>query len=375
VFAGVLVATLISGGAGTATGPVWAFATAGEPDMFGKSSPSNGATNAPTQGIVLSWTASSNATTYEYCIDATNNSACDTSWTSNGSMTYALFGNSLPGNTTFYWHVRARNATGVTESNSGAWWSFTTRLDKPSSFGKRSPLNGASGQATDPTLSWGATIPGAPSYEYCVDTTNDNSCGTGWTSMASTSAALSGLNANTTYWWQVRARNMAGTTDADYGTWWSFTTRTPGEPGMFSKSTPPSGATTQAKTPMLTWGASSNATTYEYCLDTTNNHACDTSWISNGSATNVVSGRFGRGTRREPPTQTTARGGVSRFTTSIAIPCSYVVPTSITVQAAGSSGFVTITTSGGCAWTATSNDTSISVTVSMGTAGRYSDCR
>ena len=95
----------------------------------------------------------------------------------------------------------------------------------PGAFGKSSPSNGATGQALNPTLSWAASS-GATSYEYCVDTTNDNSCDTTWTSTASTSAALSGLSATTTYWWEVRARNATGTTDADSGTWWAFTTGT-----------------------------------------------------------------------------------------------------------------------------------------------------
>jgi hypothetical protein len=35
---------------------------------------------------------------------------------------------------------------------------------------------------------------------------------------------LAGLDPGTSYWWQVRAKNSLGTTDADGGTWWSFTT-------------------------------------------------------------------------------------------------------------------------------------------------------
>jgi hypothetical protein len=72
-------------------------------------------------------------------------------------------------------------------------------------------------------LSWGASA-GALSYEYCLDTINNNSCDTSWTITPMLSATPSGLAPNTTYWWQVRARNTAGTTDANGGTWWNFTT-------------------------------------------------------------------------------------------------------------------------------------------------------
>ena len=34
----------------------------------------------------------------------------------------------------------------------------------------------------------------------------------------------SGLSSGSTYYWQVRARNTDGTTEANAGTWWSFTT-------------------------------------------------------------------------------------------------------------------------------------------------------
>src|SRR5262249_49061723 len=44
-------------------------------------------------------------------------------------------------------------------------------------------------------------------------------------------------------------------------------------PAAFAKSTPAAGTTTLPVTPTLTWTASSGATSYEYCVDTTNNNS------------------------------------------------------------------------------------------------------
>lgn len=97
------------------------------PGAFGKSSPANGATGqsiSPT----LSWTASAGATSYEYCIDTTNNNACNTSWVSVGNATSVALG-ALSYLTPHYWHVRALNSGGTTyaQASATAFWSFTTR--------------------------------------------------------------------------------------------------------------------------------------------------------------------------------------------------------------------------------------------------------
>lgn len=95
----------------------------------------------------------------------------------------------------------------------------------PGAFGKSAPANAATGQVLSPTISWGAST-NATSYEYCVDTTANSSCDAGWVSVGSaTSAVLSGLNPSRTYSWQARAVNPVGTTVADTGTWWTFTTQ------------------------------------------------------------------------------------------------------------------------------------------------------
>ena len=57
------------------------------------------------------------------------------------------------------------------------------------------------------------------------DTVNNGACDTSWVSVgAATTAQISALAGGTTYYWQVRASNAAGSIDADSGTWWSFAT-------------------------------------------------------------------------------------------------------------------------------------------------------
>ncbi|HUI89189.1 MAG TPA: CHAP domain-containing protein, partial [Anaerolineales bacterium] len=64
----------------------------------------------------------------------------------------------------------------------------------------------------------------------------------------------------------------------------------PTPPSTFGKSAPGNGAKAQSPSPTLSWGTSSGATSYEYCYDTINNDACDTSWISTTTTTASLSG-------------------------------------------------------------------------------------
>jgi hypothetical protein len=95
--------------------------------------------------------------------------------------------------------------------------------DSPGAFNKANPANEVTEQYNDLSLTWG-TSSGASSYEYCFDTTNNNNCDGIWTTTGTnTQVKLSGLTGGTTYYWQVRARNIAGTSEANEGIWWSFT--------------------------------------------------------------------------------------------------------------------------------------------------------
>jgi hypothetical protein len=208
----------------------WLFArlagwsgTIDPPAAFGKVAPADGAdtSTAPT----LEWQASSGAESYVYCVDTTDDGACDgDNWVSNGTSTsVALSG--LDPNLTYYWFVIASNTGGNTFADGYSWWSFHTLPPAPGVFTKTAPADGTF-QSTSPTLTWAAAS-GADSYEYCYDTVNNGTCDTAWTSAgAGTSAALGGLANTATYYWQVRAINAGGTRYADGGDWRSFRTPT-----------------------------------------------------------------------------------------------------------------------------------------------------
>jgi hypothetical protein len=197
---------------------VFTFLQAGP---FNKMTPTIEATGQSTNPT-LTWANSSWAISYEYCYDTTNNNSCNGSWVSTGINTNAaLSGLSL--GTTYYWQVRALNAAGTIEADSGTWWKFSTQVAPPGDFIKASPAEGAANQSTSPTLTWGSSS-GAVSYEACYDISNDNDCSSWTSSGTTTSISLNGLANNTTYYWQARAINAGGITYADGGAWWSFTT-------------------------------------------------------------------------------------------------------------------------------------------------------
>jgi hypothetical protein len=246
----------------------------------------NGASGVTT-GPTLSWQASIGASSYEYCYDSSNDNACS-SWVNNGVNLSTTLSN-LSNNTTYYWHVRAKNSFGMIYSNgsSTAFWSFTT-WNVPGDFSKSSPANGATGLSTNPTIAW-ETSGGATSYEYCIDTSNDNACSTWVNTGSNTNAGLTGLTDNTTYYWHVRANNSIGITYSNGSTiaFWNFTTGALS--AAFNKSSPNDGATGIPTNPTLTWGASGGATSFETCYDTSNDNAC-TSWVDAGNNTSAPIG-------------------------------------------------------------------------------------
>ena len=100
----------------------------------------------------------------------------------------------------------------------------TVDTGSPHAFGKSSPANNAINQPQAAILQW-APSQYATTYQYCI-ATSIATC-TSWNTVSASTTqinlALSGLSKNTTYYWQVRAVNGAGTTVSS-GDYWKFTT-------------------------------------------------------------------------------------------------------------------------------------------------------
>jgi len=192
------------------------------PAAFAKASPGSGGSISGTS-VTLEWNPSSGATSYEYCLDQTNDNVCNASWVSVGSSTSVTVNNLVQGGAKYYWQVQAKNTAGTTVADGGTWWNFAVppASQLPDAFSKSSPSNGATNLDRSTTLTWGASS-GATSYEYCISTSS--SCTT-FTSVGSSRSVAVSLSRRTTYYWQVRARNTPGTTLANGGTVWSFRTR------------------------------------------------------------------------------------------------------------------------------------------------------
>ena len=90
---------------------------------------------------------SANASSYDVYFGTASNPPLVTTTT---SASYSPSGSS--NSTTYYWKIVAKNSCG--DSTTESVWSFTTACGTPGTPSLSSPLNGATGISTSPTLSW-----------------------------------------------------------------------------------------------------------------------------------------------------------------------------------------------------------------------------
>ena len=255
------------------------------PGAFNKHYPHDQDAFIPAQ-TGLYWRSANEAEGYQVCIDLTNDHLCDQdAWVDVGNLTH--LNQNLLYNITYYWQVRAYNASGMTEADGGVWWSFTTSSEPP-----LPPVNlAATGiSKTQIDLTWEDPNGNA---EYDVDVWNpDLSRWQDLTVLPQGATRFNHLGVSCSHAYAYRVtpyrpsdgRRGQGA-EATGASW-------PCDPGGFSKLAPPDGAIDQATTLTLAWSSAEYAEEYLYCVDTTDDDACDhATWSSAGSATQMnVSG-------------------------------------------------------------------------------------
>jgi phosphodiesterase/alkaline phosphatase D-like protein len=130
----------------------------------------------------------------------------------------------------------------------------------PSAPDLSSPADGAASISLSPVLSWNVSS-GATSYAVQVATDPGfTSIVSSKSGLATTSTTITGLSANTTYYWRVSASNGGGT--SVWSTAWSFTTLTVVVPGVPTMTFPLDGATGVSVPIRFSWNSASNAASY-----------------------------------------------------------------------------------------------------------------
>jgi predicted phage tail protein len=196
---------------------VWSFTTTGP-------SPTAPVLSYPLSGTIINssplsliWIASSGATSYALQVST---DSLFTSYVYNQSG-LTLSSQQVTGlaASTYYWRVNATNNDGT--SGWSKVWSITTAA--PTSPFLSSPLNGATAQSITPIISWSASG-GATSFTLQVST---NSSFTSFvfnqSGLTSLNQQVTGLTAQTKYYWRVSATNGYGT--SGWSDTWFFTTQ------------------------------------------------------------------------------------------------------------------------------------------------------
>ena len=245
------------------------------PGAFAKVTPAGNATGIPATGVVLSWTVSNLATSYEVCLSQSVVAPCldGTGFNRTASAAaHSLHSGALAPGQVYFWHVRARNSSGVTYSDGGTGQARQFRVTPlPGAFNKSGPGSGTTGHAaTGITLTWSASA-NATAYAVCLGTSPavcTNPANYNRHAGASTSYNTGPLAGGTTYYWNVRATNNNGVGWAIYANGninqvWNMTTLA--LPGAFNKLLPANGSA--PSTVALTWQPASGAAYYQLCVD------------------------------------------------------------------------------------------------------------
>ncbi|MBD3241991.1 MAG: hypothetical protein GF331_15485 [Chitinivibrionales bacterium] len=169
--------------------------------------------------VDLLWFSAATAASYQVQV-STQADFSSTVKDSAGVNDTSLVLSGLANGVQYFWRVRGANSGG--DSPWSAVRSFTTIIALPAEVVLVSPDSGAVNQPLSLTLQWNAAS-GAAGYDVQLATVGDFSTAvTDSPGVSGTSMAISGLANGVTYYWRVRASNVAGA--GEWSSVWQLTT-------------------------------------------------------------------------------------------------------------------------------------------------------
>jgi len=227
---------------GSTSGPIWSFTTRNDPPTDPVLvNPQNGSFDIPLVGVVLQWISSDpEGFPITYDVYFGEPGSLQKLATDQSESTYTVPNGTtvlrLKSLTLYQWYVVARDRKGATTTSST--WSFTTENNRPFAPSDPVPPDGAVG-VVPITLEWQCYDPADPTsgesdpdgddvvfdvYLSTVDPgvgpmSDTDQIGTG---VGASQLAVPDLQELTTYYWQVKSRDVHGA--SSYGPIWSFTT-------------------------------------------------------------------------------------------------------------------------------------------------------
>jgi aqualysin 1 len=255
-----------------------------------------------TQTPTFEWSTVTNNDGYALQYSAASNFSTKTDATIATGLTTYTPTDDLPtvtsGSTTYYWRMATINKDGTT-GTFGASRTFVLDIAGPNPISLSYPTTGTKVRDTTPTFKWNANN-GSVKYDlqYSTDesfTTNTQVSGITKTSYTPTTALTIGTT-TTPYYWRVKGYDAAGNAGD-----WTVTPAmfyvypvTPSTPTLTAL-TPPSSYTTYAtnlsstddSTPLLSWKAVTDATSYDVKIGTASDFAtttyCDLTFLVSDS--------------------------------------------------------------------------------------------
>lgn len=209
----------------------------------------------------LSWSVSEDAQFYHLQVATDEN--FNTIVTQDSTITANLKQVSLNNFTTYYWRVKAKNATG--SSSFSSVWQFKTIIAIPAKPVLSIPANNDTNITLTPTLVWNA-LQYAATYELNV-ASDQNFTTIVYTisNLNSTSQQVTALESDKIFYWRVRATNYAGT--GLYSDVWNFkTVLTP--PEKVTLISPLNNAIDIIANPTIQWSSAIRGVRYHYQVDT-----------------------------------------------------------------------------------------------------------